>query len=66
MEGDSGGRLLLAEEGGWLHLGVAEAQVLVEVVEPVDEVAHVAAEHLEFENLKIQTFRGENSCDSYL
>lgn len=53
MERDSGGRLLLAEEGGWLHLGVAEAQVLVQVVEPVDEVAHVAAEHLEFENLKI-------------
>lgn len=65
VEGDSGGRLLLAEEGGWLHLGVAEAQVLVQVVEPVDEVAHMAAEHLEFENLKLQTFRGENSCDSY-
>lgn len=46
VEGDPGGGLLLAEEGWGLHLGVAEAQVLVEIIEAVDEVTYVTAQHL--------------------
>lgn len=46
VEGDSGGGLLLAEEGWRLHLGVAEAQVLVEIIEAVDKVTYMTAEHL--------------------
>lgn len=47
VEGDSSGRLLLTEEGWWLHLGVAEAQVLVEVVQAVDKVTDMTTQHLE-------------------
>lgn len=50
MEGDPRGRLLLAEEGRRLHLGVAEAQVLVEVVQAIDKVAYMTSEHL---NIKV-------------
>lgn len=49
VEGDSSGRLLLAEEGRRLHLGVAEAQVLMEIIQAVDKVANMAAQHLEVE-----------------
>ena len=38
-------RLVLAVEGGRLHVGVGEAQVLVQVVEAVQEVTHVSAQH---------------------
>lgn len=43
VEGDSSGRLLLAEEGRRLDLGVAEAQVFMEVVKAIDKVAHMTA-----------------------
>lgn len=54
VEGDSSGGLLLAEEGWGLHLGVAEAQVLVEIVQAIDKVTYMTAEHLKVE--------GEGSC----
>lgn len=56
MEGDSGGRLLLAEEGWGLHLGVAEAQVLMKVVKTVDKVTYVAAQHLTAETESSRSF----------
>lgn len=46
VEGDSSGGLLLAEKGWRLHFGVAEAQVLMEIIEPIDKVAYMTAEHL--------------------
>lgn len=46
VEGDPRGGLLLAEEGRRLHLGVAEAQVLVEVIQAIDKVAYMTPEHL--------------------
>lgn len=50
MEGDSSGRFLLAEEGWGLHLGVAEAQVLVQIVKAIDKVTYMTAEHLNVED----------------
>lgn len=49
VEGDPSGGLLLAEEGWRLHLGVAEAQVLMEIIKAIDEVTHMTAQHLEAE-----------------
>lgn len=46
VKGDPSGRLLLTEKGWRLHLGVAEAQVLVEVIQAVDKVAYVTSEDL--------------------
>ncbi|TNN64790.1 hypothetical protein EYF80_024985 [Liparis tanakae] len=46
VEGDPSGGLLLAEEGWRLHLGVAEAQILVEIIKAVDKVTNMAAQHL--------------------
>lgn len=51
VEGDPSGRLLLAEEGWRLHLGVAEAQVLVEVIQAVDKVAYVTPEYLKIKHV---------------
>lgn len=56
MEGDSGGRLLLAEEGWGLHLGVAEPQVFVKVVEAVDEVTHMTSQHLQVKSNRSHAF----------
>lgn len=39
--------LLLHAEARRLHLGEGEAEVLVQVVQLVDEVAHVPPQHLE-------------------
>lgn len=55
VEGDPSGRLLLAEEGGRLHLGVAEAQVLMEVIQAVDKVAYVTSEYLKIKEVKEPT-----------
>lgn len=52
VEGDPSGGLLLAEEGWRLHLGVAEAQVLVEVIQAVDKVAYVTSEYLKIEDVR--------------
>lgn len=49
MEGDSSGRLLLAEEGWGLHLGVAEAQIFMKVVQAIDKVTNMTAQHLNSE-----------------
>lgn len=46
VEGDSSGRLLLAEKGWRLHLGVAEAQVFMEVVKAINKVSYMTAQHL--------------------
>lgn len=46
VEGDPSGGLLLAEEGWRLHLGVAEAQVLVEVIQAIDKVTYVTSKYL--------------------
>lgn len=46
VEGHSRGRLLLAEEGRWLHLRVTEAKVLVEIIKAVDKVTHMTSKHL--------------------
>lgn len=46
MEGDPSGGLLLAEEGWRLHLGVTEAQVLMQVIQAVDKVAHMSSKYL--------------------
>lgn len=51
VEGDPSGRFLLAEEGWRLHLGVAEAQVLVEVIQAIDKVAHVTPEYLKIKDV---------------
>lgn len=50
MEGDPCGRLLLAEESWRLHLGVAEAQVLMEIIKAIDKVAYMTAKHLKVED----------------
>lgn len=50
MEGDSSGRLLLAEEGWRLHLRVAEAQVLVKIIKAINKVTYMAAQHLKAES----------------
>lgn len=50
VEGDSSGGLLLAEEGWGLHLGVAEAQVLVEIIKAIDKVTYMTAKHLKVED----------------
>ena len=47
VEGEAGLTLLLHAEAGWLHLGEGEAEVLVQVVQLVDEVTHVASQHLQ-------------------
>lgn len=39
--------LLLHAEARRLHLGEGEAEVLVQVVQLVDEVAHISTQHLE-------------------
>lgn len=39
--------LLLHAEAWWLHLGEGEAEVLVQVVQLVDEVAHISTQNLE-------------------
>lgn len=51
MEGDPSSRLLLAEEGWGLHLGVAEAQVLMEVIQAIDKVAYVTSKYLKMEDV---------------
>lgn len=58
MEGDPSGRLLLAEEGWRLHLGVAEAQVLMEVIQAIDKVAYVTSKYLKM--------KGVSQCTQYL
>lgn len=50
VEGDSSGGFLLAEEGWGLDLGVAETQVLVQIVKAIDKVTYVTAEHLKVED----------------
>lgn len=39
--------LLLHAEAWGLHLGEGEAKVLVQVVQLIDEVAHISPQHLE-------------------
>ncbi len=45
VESESLTRLIFAEKAGWLEFWVGEAQVLMQVVEPVEEVAQVAPQH---------------------
>lgn len=61
VEGDPSGGLLLAEESWRLHLGVAEAQVLVEVIQAVDKVAYVTSEYL-----KITDVREHTQCFAFI
>lgn len=44
---EAGLALLLHAEARRLHLGEGEAEVLVQVVQLVDEVAHISPQHLE-------------------
>lgn len=46
VQREAGLALLLHAEAGWLHLGEGEAEVLVQVVQLVDEVAHITPQHL--------------------
>lgn len=47
MQRQAGLALLLHAEARRLHLGEGEAEVLVQVVQLVDEVAHIPTQHLE-------------------
>lgn len=50
VQREAGLALLLHAEAGRLHLGEGKAEVLVQVVQLVDEVAHVAPQHLQRED----------------
>ncbi len=53
------GRFLGDVKTWWLDLGVGEAQVLVQVVEPVEEVPHAAAEYLEHHVVAVLANKGD-------
>lgn len=46
VQREAGLTLLLHAEAGRLHLGEGEAEVLVQIVQLVDEVAHIPPQHL--------------------
>lgn len=46
VQREAGLTLLLHAEAGRLHLGKGEAEVLVQIVQLVDEVAHITPQHL--------------------
>ena len=50
------GGLVLADEGRGSHLGVAEAEVFVEVVQSVQKVSHVSAQHPQESGVAIATY----------
>lgn len=45
MQSEATARLILTEEAGWLQLGVGEAQVLMQVVQPRQEVSQMSTQH---------------------